>query len=693
MEHRHTNRLIHETSPYLQQHAHNPVEWYPWGEEALAKAKAEDKPILLSVGYSACHWCHVMEHESFEDERIAELMNKHFVNIKVDREERPDLDQIYQYVVQMFGVGGGWPLTMFLTPDKEPFYGGTYFPPDDRFGRPGFPKVLEAVARYYREHKAEIRQTTQQVKQGLQGLSTFTASSQPLNKAVIENAVRKLNNIFDEAHGGFGTQPKFPNPMNLALFLRYWRASGHEAYLRMALLALQKMAQGGIYDQLGGGFHRYSVDAHWLVPHFEKMLYDNAQLLRLYADATRITKEPFYRRVVAETVGYVRREMLHPDGGFYATQDADSEGEEGKFFVWTPDEVTAILGPEVGEIFCRAYGVDEQGNFEHGTSILHRVVSPEWVAQEFGQNAAAVEHMLAEARQKLFAAREQRVKPFRDEKIIVAWNGLMISALLDASALLDDAAVQRDALRSIDFILTHLVRNGQLLHSYKDEPATIPGYLDDYASFVGCLLDAFEVTSERRYLELAEQFHRGTVAHFWDEVQGGFFLTGPDHEALIQRPKDPFDHAVPGGNSLATHNLLRLYYYTGEEEHLQRAEKTLRLFRDHMEENPFSFGHMLCALDFYLETPREIVIVGRRGAADTQAMLRVVYETYLPNKILLLVDPAEGMGDAFAHLPLGEMAQLEGKATAYVCHNFACSAPTTEPAGLANLLRGPPSLR
>jgi uncharacterized protein YyaL (SSP411 family) len=687
MEHRHTNRLIRETSPYLQQHAHNPVDWYPWGEEALAKAKAEDKPILLSIGYSACHWCHVMEHESFEDERIAELMNTHFVNIKVDREERPDLDQIYQYVVQMFGVGGGWPLTMFLTPDQEPFYGGTYFPPDDRFGRPGFPKVLEAVARYYRERKAEIRQTTQQVKQGLQGLSSFTASARPLHKSTIENAVRKLNNSFDDAHGGFGTQPKFPNPMNLALFLRYWRASGNESYLRMALLALQKMAQGGIYDQLGGGFHRYSVDAHWLVPHFEKMLYDNAQLIRLYADAHRITKERFYRQVVVETVAYVRREMLHPDGGFYATQDADSEGEEGKFFVWTPAQIHAILGPDVGEIFCRAYGVDERGNFEHGTSILHRVVSPEWIAREFGHNAAAVEQMLGEARQKLFAAREQRVKPFRDEKIIVAWNGLMISALLDAAALLDDAAIEHDALRSIDFILTHLVREGELLHSYKDGPASIPAYLDDYAAFVGCLLDAFEMTGERRYLELAERFHRQAMAYFWDEVQGGFFLTGPAHEELIQRPKDPFDHAVPGGNSLATHNLLRLYYYTGEEEHLQQAERTLRLFRDAMEENPFSFGHMLGALDFYLETPREIAIVGRRGAADTQALLRVVHETYLPNKILLLIDPAAGAGDAFAHLPLGEMTQLEGKATAYVCHNFACSAPTTEAATLANLLK------
>jgi uncharacterized protein len=687
MDDRHANRLIHETSPYLLQHAHNPVDWYAWGEEAFAKAKAEDKPILLSIGYSACHWCHVMEHESFENEPIAELMNKSFVNIKVDREERPDLDQIYQYVVQMFGVGGGWPLTMFLTPEREPFYGGTYFPPDDRFGRPGFAKVLEAAARYYREHKAEIRQTTQQVLQGLERLSTFRESDLPLKKTVIENAVRKLNNIFDETNGGFGTQPKFPNPMNLALFMRYWRATGNEGYLRMALLALQKMARGGIYDQLGDGFHRYSVDAQWLVPHFEKMLYDNAQLLRLYIDAYRITKDPFYRRIVKETVTYVQREMLHPEGGFYATQDADSEGEEGKFFVWTPEEIVALLGPDVGEVFCRAYGVDPHGNFEHGKSILHRAVSPDWLAHEFGTEVAQIEQMLAEGREKLFAARERRVKPHRDEKIIVAWNGLMISAFVDAAELLGDERIRQDALRSIEFILSHLVRDGCLLHSYKDGQAKLPAYLDDHSCFVACLIDAFEATGDQRFLTLAEEFNGATIANFWDEVQGAFFLTGPDHETLLHRPKDPFDHAVPGGNSVATQNLLRLHYYTGEEEHLQKAENTLRLFRDQMEDNPFSFGQMLCALDFYLETPKEIVIIGQRDEADTQALLRVVHETYVPNKILLVIDPAAGAGETFAHLPVDEMAQSQGKATAYVCYKFACSAPTTDPSGLADLLK------
>jgi uncharacterized protein len=687
MEHRPTNRLIHETSPYLLQHAHNPVDWYAWGEEAFAKAKAEDKPILLSIGYSACHWCHVMEHESFENEPIAELMNTSFVNIKVDREERPDLDQIYQYVVQMFGVGGGWPLTMFLTPEKEPFYGGTYFPPDDRFGRPGFAKVLEAAARYYREHKAEIRQTTQQVLQGLERLSTFRETDRPLQKTVIENAVRKLNNIFDETNGGFGTQPKFPNPMNLALFMRYWRATGHEGYLRMALLALQKMARGGLYDQLGGGFHRYSVDAQWLVPHFEKMLYDNAQLIRLYADAYRITKEPFYLHVVKETVTYVQREMLHPDGGFYATQDADSEGEEGKFFVWTPEEIVAVLGPDVGEVFCRAYGVDAHGNFEHGKSILHWAVSPDWLAHEFGTEVVQIEQMLAEGRQKLFAARERRVKPFRDEKIIVAWNGLMISAFLDAAELLGDERIRQDALRSIEFILSHLVRDGRLLHSYKDGQAKLPAYLDDHSCLVACLIDAFEATGYQRFLTFAEEFNGATIANFWDEVQGAFFLTGPDHETLLHRPKDPFDHAVPGGNSVATQTLLRLYYYTGQEEHLHKAENTLRLFRDQMEDNPFSFGQMLCALDLYLETPKEIVIIGRRDEPNTQALLRVVHGTYVPNHILLVIDPAAEASETFAHLPVGEMAQLQGKATAYVCHKFACSAPAIDASGLADLLK------
>jgi uncharacterized protein YyaL (SSP411 family) len=379
--------------------------------------------------------------------------------------------------------------------------------------------------------------------------------------------------------------------------------------------------------------------------------------------------------------------MLQPEGGFYATQDADSEGEEGKFFVWTPEEVAAVVGPEVGEIFCRAYGVDERGNFEHGKSILHRAISPEWVAQEFSTDAAAVERFLTEARQKLFAAREQRIKPFRDEKVIVAWNGLMISAFLDAADLLGHERVRADALRSIDFILTHLVREGRLLHSFKDGQANLAGYLDDHACFVGCLLDAFESTGEQRYLTLAEEFNRAIVANFWDDVQGAFFLTGPEHETLIHRPKDPFDHAVPGGNSVATLNLLRLYYYTGDEELIHKAEKVLRLFRDKMEDEPSSFGQMLCSLDFYLETPKEIAIIGQRDRSDAQALLRLVHESYVPNKILLVIDPAQGVGDTLAHLPVGEMTQVQGKATAYVCHNFACSVPTTTPEGLADLLK------
>src|SRR6266511_4124381 len=391
--------------------------------------------------------------------------------------------------------------------------------------------------------------------------------------------------------------------------------------------------------------------------------------------------------MVQATVTYVQREMLQPEGGFYATQDADSEGEEGKFFVWTPEEIVAVLGPDVGEVFCRAYGVDPHGNFEHGKSILHGAVSPDWLAHEFGTEVAQIEQMLAEGRQKLFAARERRVKPHRDEKIIVAWNGLMISAFLDAAELLGDERIRQDAQRSIEFILSHLVRDGRLLHSYKDGQAKLPAYLDDHSCFVACLIDAFEATGDQRFLTRAEEFNAATIANFWDEIQGAFFLTGPDHETLIHRPKDPFDHAVPGGNSVATQNLLRLHYYMAEEEHLQKAEKTLRLFRDQMEDNPFSFGQMLCALDFYLETPKEIVIIGQRDEADTQALLRVVHETSVPNKILLVIDPAAGASETLAHLPVGEMAQLQGRATAYVCHKFACSAPTTDPSGLADLLK------
>ncbi|RMF84421.1 MAG: thioredoxin domain-containing protein [Nitrospinota bacterium] len=683
MSHAYTNRLIHETSPYLRQHAHNPVDWYPWGPEALEKARREDKPILLSIGYSACHWCHVMEHESFENPRIAELMNRYFVNIKVDREERPDLDQIYQNVVQMFGQGGGWPLTMFLTPDQKPFYGGTYFPPEDRFGRPGFPRVLLAVAQHYRERKEDVEHTVMQVMEGLERINTLRDVGYPLDRSIIENAVRKLLNYFDTVNGGFGQQPKFPNPMNLALFLRYSHAAQNETYRDLALLALRKMACGGIYDQLGGGFHRYAVDSQWLVPHFEKMLYDNALLLPVYGDAYRLTRDELFRRVILETLAYLRREMLHPEGGFYATQDADSEGEEGKFYLWQKAEILQLLGPEAGEIFCHHYGVTEGGNFEQGQNILHINASLEQTARQFQLSPETVAQILEEGKKRLFTAREARVRPFRDEKILTAWNGLMLSALADAYRLFGDEVYAGDIRRTVDFLTTHLYEQGRLLAVYKDGVAKLNGYLDDYAFLVRGLIDAYEATFVPRYLDLAHTLHQAMIELFWDGEQGGFFFTGRDHEPLLTRPKTAYDHAIPSGNSVAVHNLLWFHYYTGEERYLQQAEQVLRLVRTQMEEQPFGYGNLLCALDFYLRTPQEIVLLGKREAPETREMLEAINRCYLPNRVLTLASPEESSPSPL----LAGKGQVEGKTTAYVCQNFACSPPVTTVSDLLSLLQ------
>ncbi|MBI2457131.1 MAG: thioredoxin domain-containing protein [candidate division NC10 bacterium] len=683
----HTNHLIHETSPYLLQHAHNPVDWYPWGPEALARAKAENRPILLSIGYSACHWCHVMERESFEDPAMARLMNEHFVNIKVDREERPDLDQIYQNVVQLLGGQGGWPLTVFLTPDQQPFYGGTYYPPTDRQGLPGFPRVLQAVADSYGLNQEGIAETVRQILDGLGHLSTFKEVAEPLDKELLDRVGRALTRHVDPVHGGFGRAPKFPNTMNHAFLLRHARARQDEFALRMVTLTLEKMAAGGIFDHIGGGFHRYSVDNRWLVPHFEKMLYDNALLLRLYLEAWQVTKQRLFEKVVRDTLAYVRREMLHPEGGFYSTQDADSQGEEGRFFVWTRDEILAHLGEDVGQLFCRAYDVTEAGNFERGRSILNRPGSLESLAARFGMGAAEAEAILAGACRKLFEVRERRERPFRDEKILTSWNGLMISACAEAYTVLGDAAALDAAVRSAEFVLAHLLRDGRLLRTFKDGRAKLNGYLDDYAFFAAALLDLHQATFDRRYLDQAVALHERMIAQFWDEREGGFFFTSADHEALIDRPKSAYDHSIASGASVATQTMLRLHALTGSAADLTRAERVLRVFRGQMEHNPFGFGNLLCALDWYAETPYEIVIVGERSAPDARALLRAVHQEFVPNKVVLVAGPQElGELPAVRDLLAGK-GQVDGRATAYVCHRFTCSAPVTDPAALQAMLK------
>ncbi len=682
-----TNRLIHETSPYLRQHAHNPVDWYAWGPEALARAKAESRPILLSIGYSACHWCHVMERESFEDVSIARLMNEHFVNIKVDREERPDLDQIYQNAVQLLGGRGGWPLTVFLTPDQKPYYGGTYYPPVERQGMPAFPRVLQAVVQAYRVNQDGVAETVRQVLDGLARLATFRESAEPLDGALLEKAGRALTRHVDPVHGGFGHGPKFPNSMNLAFLLRHARGRQDDFALRMATLTLEKMAEGGIYDHLGGGFHRYSVDGRWLVPHFEKMLYDNALLVRVYLEAWQQTRQPLFGTVVQETLDYVRREMQSPEGGFYSTQDADSEGEEGKLFVWTRDEILTHLGEDVGQLFCRAYDVAESGNFEHGRNILHRASRLEAVAARFGMKMDEAERNLAEARRTLFQVRERRVKPFRDEKILTSWNGLMMSAFAEAYNVLQDEAALEAAVRSADFVLTRMLKDGRLLRTFKDGQARLNGYLDDYAFFAAALLDLYQATFDRRYLEQALALHARMIAQFWDEEEGAFSFTSADHEQLISRPRSPFDHSLPSGMSVATQTMLRLSSLTGSTADLVRAERLLRLFRNPMEDNPFGFGNLLCALDWYVETPQEVVIVGDRTGADTRALLEAVHMEFVPNKLILVAGPGEvGRLPMVGDLLAGK-GQVDGKATAYVCHRFTCSAPVADPASLRAILK------
>ncbi len=679
-----TNRLATETSPYLLQHAHNPVDWYPWGEEAFAKAQAEDKPVLLSVGYSACHWCHVMAHESFENKHIAALMNTLFVNIKVDREERPDVDEIYMNAVQMLTGRGGWPMTVFLTPDGKPFYGGTYFPPEDRHNIPAFPRVLAGIAQAYREKPADVTRSTAEILSRLEQIARREPTTRPLEVSVLEKAVEGLAQHYDETHGGIGQAPKFPNTSVFALFLRYAHATGKQRYLDMTTHTLRKMAQGGMYDHLGGGVHRYSVDERWLVPHFEKMLYDNALLARLYLEGYQASGDPFFRQVVEDMLAYVGREMLSPEGGFYSTQDADSEGQEGKFFVWGRDEVMRILGDEVGEIFCRYYDVTDIGNFEH-KNILHPSLELEQLARLFRREADDVRQLIDQARERLFAVREQRVKPGRDEKILTSWNGLMISAFAEAYKVLGHPDYLEVARRGIRFIQTALCREGRLLRSYKDGQAKFNAYLDDYACFSAALLDVYEATFEPAYLDEARALADGLLDRFWDAQEGGFFFTSSDHETLISRSKSAFDGSVPSGNSVAAAVLLRLYYATGRQDYLTKAETIFRLFYDALEQNPFGFSNMLCGLDFYLRRPKEIVLLGDSAAPETTALLHDIHRSFIPNKTLLCFDPAQPPQHGVPSFLEGK-TRIDDELTAYVCHDFACSLPVTSWEELQSLL-------
>ena len=672
----HTNKLIDETSPYLLQHAHNPVDWYPWGPEALERSRSEDKPILLSIGYSACHWCHVMEHESFENEDIARLMNENFVCIKVDREERPDLDSIYMSAVQMMTGHGGWPMTMFLTPKLKPFYGGTYYPPEDRRGMAGFPRVLTAIADSYKNKREEILSSADAITAELKKSDRFVASNEMLTTEVLNAAFSALATNFDEANGGFGGAPKFPPSMTLMFLLRHHKRTNSAEALKMVETTLQKMAGGGMYDHLGGGFARYSVDAHWLVPHFEKMLYDNALLTRIYLYAYQQTKNPLYRRIAEETLEYIIRDMTDRSGGFYSSEDADSEGEEGKFYVWTRAEVLSILGNEDGEVFCEFFDVIEGGNFEHGKSIINTPQSIEEFASEKTRSVDDLRKLINTCKRKLFNAREHRVRPGRDDKTLAAWNGLMLTAFAEAANILKRDDYREVAIRNAEFIKTQLMRDGRLLRTYKAGQAKLNGYLEDYAYVIEGLLAVYEATFDLTFFTQARELADTMIAQFWDQEDGGFYFTSSDHEELITRTKDYFDNATPSGNSVAAAVLLKLGLLTQKHEYTQHAVTVLRTMRSAMGRYPSAFGFMLSALDFYLSEPKEIAIVGNLDSHEVRSFVEEIYSRYIPNKIVAACEPNDGHAASEIVL-LAERSAIDGKATAYVCRNYACLKPAT----------------
>ena len=679
------NRLINETSPYLVQHANNPVDWFPWGEEALQKSRQEDKPIFLSIGYSACHWCHVMERESFENEDIARIMNEHFVNIKVDREERPDLDSIYMGAVQAMTGRGGWPMSMFLTPAGEPFYGGTYFPPEDRHGMPGFPRVLMALAEAYRDKRSDIARSAEQVTAAMQR-PTAAQGMEPLTRNVLSTAYSSLREKFDAEHGGFGAAPKFPQPMVLEFLLRYHLLTGQPQALSMVDATLERMARGGIYDQLGGGFHRYSTDPYWLVPHFEKMLYDNALLARLYLHAYQATGNPLYKDIAQETLDYALREMTHADGGFFSSQDADSEGEEGKFFVWTPYEMERVLGQGDAAILQAYYGVTYEGNFE-GSNILHTPRSAAEVAQERGISEEELTEAVARGKGLLLEARGKRIPPATDDKTLTSWNGLMLHAMALGAAVLGREDYLRAAIANADFLLTNMRDGDRLLRTWKDGEAKLKAYLEDYAHLIDGLIALYEATFDSRWLREADALARQMIDLFWDDSEGVFYDTGADHETLIVRPRDFSDNAIPCGSSAAADVLLRLNIFMDEPDFGRKAVSALRSVREYMARVPEGFGHWLGALDFYLSSPKEIAIVGRVEDSATRALLDTVHGRYLPNKVVMGLAPD---ADGFERdLPLLEDKEmLAGMPTAYVCQNYACQLPVTEPDALAAQLEG-----
>jgi uncharacterized protein YyaL (SSP411 family) len=661
------NNLINETSPYLLQHAHNPVNWHGWNDNALKKAKDENKPIFLSIGYSSCHWCHVMAHESFENEDVAEFMNENFINIKVDREERPDIDDIYQKVCQIATGQGGWPLSIFLTPDQKPFYAGTYFPVLDSYGRPGFGSICRQLSQAWKEKPKDIESSAERFLGALNKAEKIQIPSK-LERTILDEAAMNLFQLGDATFGGFGSAPKFPNAANISFLFRYAKLTGLSKFNEFGLKTLKKMANGGIFDQIGGGFSRYSTDAKWLVPHFEKMLYDNALIPVNYAEAFQITKDPFYLEVLQKTLDFVLREMTSPEGGFYSAYDADSEGVEGKYYVWKKSEIKEILGSDA-DLFCLYFDVTDGGNWE-GNNILCNNLNISTVAFNFGISEDEVKKKINMCSEKLLKARSSRIPPGLDDKILVSWNSLMITAFAKGYRVTGDIRYLNAAKECVSFIEKNLFSDEKLLRTYKNGIAKIDGYLEDYSYFINALLDVFEIEPDEKYLKLSLKLGRHLVNHFWDSENNSFFMTSDVHEKLIIRPKSNYDLSLPSGNSVSAFVMLRLYHLSQESKFLEITTKIMESQAQMAAENPFGFGYLLNIISMYIQKPVEVTVINTENSEICESLLL----DYLPNSILITINSNSQL-ESLAAYPFFEGKQFEDKTCVFVCKDFTCSLP------------------
>lgn len=701
----HTNRLIQEKSPYLLQHAHNPVDWYPWGKEAFERARSEAKPIFLSIGYSTCHWCHVMEEESFENKEVAEIMNENFIAVKVDREERPDVDQIYMQAVMAMTGSGGWPLSVFLTPDLKPFYGGTYFPPEDRWGRPGFVTLLKAVSEKWQSERDKILESGNQIAQLLQEqIRKETGSSESLNEDILKKTFEQFQAQYDPDQGGFGPAPKFPRSHSLSFLLRYWKRTQEQPALEMVEKTLKAMSQGGMYDHLGGGFHRYSTDGEWHVPHFEKMLYDQAILARSYLEAYQATGNVDYAQTAREIFDYVLRDLTHPDGGFYSAEDADSapdanhprEKSEGAFYIWSEEEILQSLGNETGMVFNFYFDVSKHGNAAQDPqgefkdkNILRIIRTLDETAERFGQRREEIDNVLRQAKETLLKIRGNRLRPHLDDKVLTDWNGLMISSLAFGSRVLNDVRYRDAARKAADFVLEKMKsKNGRLMHRWREGETAVSAFLEDYAFFTLGLVDLYEATFEPHYLEEAKFFAGEMIRLFWDDSHGGFYFVGKDAEQLISQVKEIYDGAIPSGNSVAVLALAKIGRLTMNRDLEKKARETVDAFSSQLSNFPSGYPQMMIGLDFLLGPSKEIVLAGRREDSEFQKMLGFIFRQFLPNKVVAYhpLEPSEAAPIRKLIPFLEKQISFDGKPTAYVCENYVCKLPVVNLTGLEKVL-------